>query len=276
MKIEDCKLCLKLVESRRQIVNGYGTGSNKIMFIGEAPAQRGSNITGEPFSHGNCGIWFNDILKEIGIDKKECFTINLVRCSPKDNRKPTSEEINICLPNLKKEIEEIKPNIIVTLGKLPREHVKDLVPDGTEFVPLFHPGYILRVRTNSIIDEFKKKLKEVKRMAEVEIKRTERKILTVEDVKNDENLMRAIKDTGETPEQFLARVQSDRPKRVKKDKGGYEGSRQKKRSKIELSEKLAAIELLATMTPRQIADKLNFTPQQIRSWKRNKERGKLE
>ena len=275
MKVEDCKLCSKLVESRKQIVNGYGTGKSGIMFIGEAPGQAGSNITGEPFSHGRCGIWFNDILKEMNIDKKECRTLNLVMCSPEGNRKPTNEEINNCLPNLKKEIEEFKPKVIVTLGKIPRENVEKLVSENTKFVPLYHPGFILRVGTREIIDEFKKKLKEVKRMSEYKIVKTVRKTLTADDVRKDANLMRAIKDTGETPEEFIIRVQAERKKR-KKDKGGYESIRKKKRVKIELKDKLAAISMLTSMTAREIATKLDYTSQQIRAWRRAKERGKLE
>jgi DNA polymerase len=85
------------------------------MFIGEAPGKREDEL-GRPFV-GAAGNLLTKMLEEIGLRREEVFIGNVLKCRPPGNRDPTEEEIENCLPYLVRQIELIRPRIIVTLGR---------------------------------------------------------------------------------------------------------------------------------------------------------------
>lgn len=148
--------------SGAQCVFGYGSGSNGIMIIGEAPSRSGGNITGEPFTSPYSGKLVQEILDENGIKKGECFITNICFCSPPENQVPGFREITLCLPYILKIIQIIKPRIVIALGNLPAQYLlpqgyqrgKYYNINGIDYVGMFHPAYILRTG-NSALSEYK-------------------------------------------------------------------------------------------------------------------------
>ena len=108
-----CKKCA-LCETRKNIVWGEGNRRAKIVFIGEAPG-RDEDIRGKPFV-GRAGKVLDDLLKHVEIDRKDVYITNVVKCRPPENRKPTGEEMEKCMPCLKEELNEIDPELIVLMG----------------------------------------------------------------------------------------------------------------------------------------------------------------
>lgn len=97
------------------VVPGDGDPEAQIMFVGEAPGKKESE-TGIPFM-GSSGIILNKRLADINIKREDVYLTNILKCRPPANRDPLPEEVNQCLPWLEKQIEIIKPKIIITLGK---------------------------------------------------------------------------------------------------------------------------------------------------------------
>lgn len=119
--VQDCTKCSKLVDSRSQIVNGVGPLNARIMLIGEAPGNK-EDVKGEPFV-GKSGKELTNKLEERGISRDSVRITNSARCTPPENRDPTSEELENCKPYLKEEIEMVEPELIVTLGKVPSQNL---------------------------------------------------------------------------------------------------------------------------------------------------------
>ncbi|MFB6308697.1 MAG: uracil-DNA glycosylase family protein [Haloarculaceae archaeon] len=119
--VEGCQRCPDLVDSRSRIVNGVGPADAELLFVGEAPGQR-EDERGEPFV-GRSGDVLDDTLREVGLDRADVRITNCVRCRPPDNRDPTTEELANCRDYLDSEVEQIDPKLIVTLGKVPAEHL---------------------------------------------------------------------------------------------------------------------------------------------------------
>ena len=116
--IEDIKSCrrCRLYKSRKNPVPGEGSLNPRIMFIGEAPGGR-EDETGRPFV-GAAGRLLTNLIESIGLDRlKDTFITNVIKCRPPQNRDPTDEEIEACLPFLKRQLILIKPRLIVTLGR---------------------------------------------------------------------------------------------------------------------------------------------------------------
>jgi DNA polymerase len=113
-KIEKCNQC-ELAKTRNKAVSGVGSGKAEIMFIGEGPGKK-EDLQGEPFV-GASGKLLDSLLKQIDSNRKDVFIANVVKCRPPNNRDPRLEEIKACWPWLEKQIEVIKPKLIVTLGR---------------------------------------------------------------------------------------------------------------------------------------------------------------
>lgn len=113
-KIRTCTLC-ELHKTRTNAVPGEGPENADIMLIGEAPGYN-EDQQGRPFV-GDAGDILTDLLEKAGLDRSEVFIGNVIKCRPPKNRDPTEEEIETCSPYLKKQIRNIKPKIIVTLGR---------------------------------------------------------------------------------------------------------------------------------------------------------------
>jgi uracil-DNA glycosylase family 4 len=119
--VVDCERCPALVESRSQIVNGVGPDDADLVFLGEAPGQH-EDEGGEPFV-GRSGDVLDEALHEAGIDRADVRITNCVRCRPPENRDPHKEELANCKGYLERELDQVDPELVVTLGKVPSQHV---------------------------------------------------------------------------------------------------------------------------------------------------------
>ncbi len=149
-----CHLC-DLAKTRKNVVFGEGNPHTKIMFIGEGPGAT-EDETGRPFV-GRAGQLLTKMIENVlQIKRSEVFIANIVKCRPPNNRVPTPQEVEKCIPYLWKQIEIIDPKIIVALGstsyrhltgdKTPISKVRGQVIDfeGRKLIPTFHPSFLLR------------------------------------------------------------------------------------------------------------------------------------
>ncbi|MFC7167398.1 uracil-DNA glycosylase [Halospeciosus flavus] len=121
LEVSGCSRCPDLVESRRRIVNGTGPEDPDVLFVGEAPGEQ-EDEEGTPFV-GRSGDVLDDVLGEYGLPRSDVRITNCVRCRPPENRDPTDEELANCRPHLEHEIDLVDPEVIVTLGKVPSQHL---------------------------------------------------------------------------------------------------------------------------------------------------------
>jgi uracil-DNA glycosylase family 4 len=119
--VSNCESCPALVDSRSRIVNGVGPQEADLLFVGEAPGAN-EDEQGEPFV-GRSGDVLDDGLRAIGLDRSDVRISNCVRCRPPENRDPTTEELDNCRSYIEREILAVDPELVVTLGKVPAEHL---------------------------------------------------------------------------------------------------------------------------------------------------------
>jgi len=171
--IGDCHRC-KLWSGRTHLVFGVGNPKAQVMFVGEGPG-RDEDLQGEPFV-GRAGQLLTDIItKGMGLRREDVYIANVIKCRPPDNRNPEPDEVDSCEPFLVKQIEIIRPRIIVGLGKFAVQTLlKSKVPisklrgnwhdyHGIRFMPTFHPAYLLRNpgEKRLVWEDIKKVLKEL-------------------------------------------------------------------------------------------------------------------
>lgn len=153
---------IQKINKNSKVVFGYGNGVNKIVIIGIAPAERGGAITGEPFTSPTSGKLLNDILKENGIKKEDCFISNICFVGLPGNRSPLQSEVNLCLPYLSRALNIIKPRKVILLGSLTKDffNTSSLSKVSSIFSLHFlhHPSYAIRTSTEK---EYKKEFAEV-------------------------------------------------------------------------------------------------------------------
>ncbi|SEG74527.1 uracil-DNA glycosylase [Halobellus limi] len=123
LAVRACERCPELVESRSQIVDGVGPADADLLFLGEAPGAN-EDEEGEPFV-GRSGSILDDALRDAGLARVDVRITNCVRCRPPENRDPTSEELANCRGYLERELGLVDPALVVTLGKVPSEHLLD-------------------------------------------------------------------------------------------------------------------------------------------------------
>jgi len=123
LRVTECTRCPALVDSRSQIVNGVGPEDTDLLFVGEGPGAN-EDKQGEPFV-GRSGSVLDDGLRTVGLARADVRITNCVRCRPPENRDPTTEELEHCRDYLEHEIDLLDPEVIVTLGKVPSEHLLD-------------------------------------------------------------------------------------------------------------------------------------------------------
>ncbi len=151
----DCRLC----EQRKQAVLGVGDVEADWLFVGEGPGAE-EDERGEPFV-GQAGKLLDAMLAAIDLERgKKVYIGNAVKCRPPGNRTPEAEETAACFPYLQRQIELIRPKLIVALGKpaaetLLNSEVKVGASRGRLFdyrgIPLivtYHPAYLLRNLTD--------------------------------------------------------------------------------------------------------------------------------
>ena len=123
LRLSSCERCPALVESRSRIVDGVGPTDADLLFVGEGPGAN-EDEQGEPFV-GRSGDVLDEALRDAGLARADVRITNCVRCRPPDNRDPRSEELANCRGHLETEIDRLDPKLIVTLGKVPSEHLLD-------------------------------------------------------------------------------------------------------------------------------------------------------
>jgi len=173
--ISNCRVCKAIAETKSRPVLGTGSIKAKIIIVGLAPGKDGADLTGIPFTRDPSGELFNQMLTIAGLSRdQDVFVTNLVKCNPKDasgrNRSPSKEETKNCFPFLKREIEYLKPRIIVTLGRpatrflmnvkidsMKKFHGITKLKEGMLFFPFFHPSYVIRgaYDKEKYLEEFK-------------------------------------------------------------------------------------------------------------------------
>jgi len=121
LTVTDCQRCEALCESRSQIVNGVGPADADLLFVGEAPGAN-EDEQGEPFV-GRSGDVLDETLRAVGLDRGDVRITNCVRCRPPENRDPHKGELANCRGYLESEIARVDPGLVVTLGKVPGEHL---------------------------------------------------------------------------------------------------------------------------------------------------------
>ncbi|MGC9107102.1 MAG: type-4 uracil-DNA glycosylase [Infirmifilum sp.] len=114
---EEIRVCTRcpLHLNRTNAVPGEGDPCSGVVFIGEAPGQS-EDVQGRPFV-GSAGQLLTQLLSSNGISRESVFITNVVKCRPPGNREPREEEIKACLPYLRRQLEAIKPRVIITLGR---------------------------------------------------------------------------------------------------------------------------------------------------------------
>lgn len=149
-----CRAC-GLCEQRRQAVPGVGDRNARWMFVGEGPGSE-EDLRGEPFV-GPAGRLLDNMLGAIGLDRRhDVFIANAVKCRPPHNRTPQGAELDACLPYLQRQIELVRPRLLVALGRpaaqalLNREIAisaargKRFERNGVPVMVTYHPAYLLR------------------------------------------------------------------------------------------------------------------------------------
>jgi uracil-DNA glycosylase family 4 len=152
--IGDCVRCKLCTLGRKQIVFGVGNPNANLMFVGEAPG-RDEDIQGIPFV-GRAGQKLTQIIEAIGLTRDDVYIANVIKCRPPENRNPEPDEVEQCEPFLFRQIDTIKPKVIVALGTFAAKsllkstdsisRLRGRVYDyrGAKLVPTFHPAFLLR------------------------------------------------------------------------------------------------------------------------------------
>jgi len=121
LAVIECERCPELCESRSRIVNGTGPDDADLLFVGEGPGEH-EDDGGEPFV-GRSGTVLDDALRDCGLARESVRITNCVRCRPPENRDPHVDELDNCRGYLEREIDRVDPELVVTLGKVPTEHL---------------------------------------------------------------------------------------------------------------------------------------------------------
>ena len=150
----DCRRCKLCTLGRSQVVFGVGNPKARLMFVGEAPGEE-EDKRGEPFV-GRAGQLLTKIIEAIGLTRDQVYIANVIKCRPPGNRNPEGDEVEQCEPFLFRQIDVIKPRVIVPLGKFAAQSLlKTMDPitrlrgrqfdyRGAALIPTFHPAYLLR------------------------------------------------------------------------------------------------------------------------------------
>lgn len=152
--IGECKRC-KLWEGRTRLVFGEGSPQAGLVFVGEGPG-RDEDSEGRPFV-GEAGKLLTKIIENgMGLRREDVYICNVVKCRPPKNRVPERDEVESCLPFLKRQLEIIRPDVICALGltaaqgllgrsfKMSRERGTWVSFQGIAVMPTYHPAYLLR------------------------------------------------------------------------------------------------------------------------------------
>lgn len=152
-EVRGCTKC-RLSQTRSNTVFGEGSPDARLVFVGEGPGET-EDRTGRPFV-GRAGEKLTQMIAGMGLTREQVFIANIVKCRPPGNREPAPDEVATCTPYLERQLEIIRPRVIVTLGRpalqfmigqkvsISRMRGQWLSWRGVKLMPTFHPAYILR------------------------------------------------------------------------------------------------------------------------------------
>ena len=154
-----CTLCPAMCERAAVLSSLNGSVSARIMFVGEAPGRKGADQTRVPFAGDQSGKNFDRFLASIGLQREHIFITSAALCNPRAdsgvNRKPTRSELKNCSTFLRRAIELVDPQVVVTLGSVALDALRSIAPhslslkasaatvnswDGRVLVPIYHPS----------------------------------------------------------------------------------------------------------------------------------------
>ena len=148
-----CDRC-NLAQGRGNVVFGTGDLGARILFVGDQPSA-GDDARGEPFT-GDDGELLVRMIAAMGLDRKQVYLVNIIKCRPPEDADPAPEQLAACAPWLEKQIDLIRPEVIVGLGSLaagtlltttaslPRLRGRWHAYRGIPVMVTFHPGFVLR------------------------------------------------------------------------------------------------------------------------------------
>lgn len=152
-EIGDCKRC-PLHAGRNKLVFGDGDPLTRLMFVGEGPGAD-EDAQGVPFV-GRAGQLLNNMIAAMGLKREEVYIANVVKCRPPQNRTPEPEEATTCAPFLFRQIDVIRPEVLVALGataatyllgqRQPLAGLRGRIHEfrGSKLIVTYHPAYLLR------------------------------------------------------------------------------------------------------------------------------------
>ena len=161
-EIEACRRC-ELHAERLKVVPGAGSAEADVLFIGEGPGAQ-EDEAGLPFV-GRSGQLLDELLQGVGLDRDKVFITNVVKCRPPGNRAPRVDEVRACREYLNRQLQVIRPLLVVTLGRFAMElfvsngriseiHGQPRHRDGMVTLPLYHPAAALYRRSlQSVVRE---------------------------------------------------------------------------------------------------------------------------
>lgn len=152
-EIGDCKRC-KLSKGRKNIVFGEGNPDARLMFIGEGPGREEDNQA-RPFV-GDAGKVLTNLITKMGFKREDVYIANIVKCRPPGNRDPQDDEIEVCGKFFEKQINIIRPSVIMSLGRVSSQTLlgadapisrlrgQFFLFNNIPVMPTFHPAYLMR------------------------------------------------------------------------------------------------------------------------------------
>jgi len=167
LRVRTCRAC-RLAATRKNTVFGEGDPRARLMFIGEGPGAV-EDDTGRPFV-GPAGELLTRIIAAMGLDRKDVYIANVVKCRPPGNRDPEPDEIRACMGYLEDQIRLVGPQVIVALGRVASHALLDeTTPIGRlrgtfrrygdiPLMPTYHPSYLLQneARKKDVWEDMKK------------------------------------------------------------------------------------------------------------------------
>ncbi|MBF0119833.1 MAG: uracil-DNA glycosylase [Desulfobacterales bacterium] len=171
--ISECMRC-NFCKSRNQIVAGWGNPYAKLMIIKDMPTYE-EDKNGDPFE-GYSGELLSNIIKATKIRKESIYIANLIKCTPPENTKPSSYEIDACLPFLQRQIKAISPKFICVFGSLSAQTILDSKMSiarlrgnfhdykGIKLIATYSPSYLLEYpeKKKDVWEDMKNLMKEYK------------------------------------------------------------------------------------------------------------------
>jgi uracil-DNA glycosylase family 4 len=161
-QVRACEKC-QLSQSRTLAVPGEGPEDARILFIGEAPGFH-EDRQGRPFV-GAAGQYLTELLAKVGLKREEVYIANVIKCRPPGNRDPQPDEIAACRVYMDRQIDLLRPRLVVTLGRFSMEryfpgasisriHGQPKRVGSVIYYPMFHPAAALhQPRWKSLLDE---------------------------------------------------------------------------------------------------------------------------